>query len=111
MGQPQSGTPMQAPPAARKSEVRSLEDVFRSLVGKTALISHPEAMKSVPLGYQLKPDFYEVRIHKVLEGVVVVVVQPDEDERSGNGSPMTQYIPMPWIKLVCVSKGEIRLHI
>lgn len=111
MIQAKPGSATQAPPEGRKIEVRSLEDVFRSLVGQTAIISHPESMKSVPLGYQLKPSFNEARIHKVLEGMVVVVVEPDEDERPGKGISMKQYIPMPWIKLVCVSKGEIHLHI
>jgi len=96
-----------SPPVGRKFKVRSLEDVFQSLVGQTAIISHPESMKNVPLGYQLKPHFYEARIHKVLEDVVVVVAEPAEDE----GKSMKQYIPIQWIKLVCVSRGEIHLHI
>jgi hypothetical protein len=101
-----------APSGAEKkrAEVRSMQDVLRSLVGKVATVSNPESMESIPLGYQIKPSFYRAKILNVYEDMIALAT-----ELSRPGKPektvVKQFVPVARVKRICLLKDDIHLHL
>jgi hypothetical protein len=94
-----------------RSPITSMNDLLRTLVGKKATISHPEAVKVSPLGHQIKPGFYLAKVVHVYEDMVAVITENEKGAQQTDSHPTRRFIPLHWIKLVSVDKDEIQIHI
>ena len=94
----------------RGHEAQSLREVLTALVGRAAIISNPEALRTTALGHQIKAHADNAKITSVREDMVVVLTERSDD--NGEQSPaIRQFIPLRWIKLVCVAPEGIHIHI
>lgn len=94
----------------RGHEAQSLREVLAALVGRAAIISNPEALRTTALGHQIKAHADKSKITSVREDIVVVLTNRG-DENNGHGPAIRQFIPLRWIKLVCVTPEGIHIHI
>jgi hypothetical protein len=111
MDQPDAKPDVKVGPAPRRRDPRSLHGVLHALVGKIAVVSHPEAIKKTPLGHQLKHGFYRGKITWVKEDLIAIVVESPADNGCDSAGCSKLLVPTRWIKLVGISKEEIHLHI
>ncbi len=94
--------------AEKKPEGDSIEELLRILVGRIVTISNPESMKKEPLGYQLKPEIYKAKVLDIRGDMVVILAERGKGERA---APMKQCIPVRRVKLVCLAKDDVHIHI
>lgn len=91
-------------------EAQSLREVLAALVGRAAIISNPEALRTTALGHQVKAHADKAKIISVREDIVVVLTKRG-DQDNGHNPAIRQFIPLRWIKLVCVTPEGIHIHI
>ncbi len=100
-----------APIEQKKSAIRSLYDLLHALVGRVVTLSHPESMKGIPLGHQIKPSFHRSKILNVYDDLVIVAAEDDKEYQKVEDAPVKQFIPFSSIKLVCLMNDDIHIHI
>lgn len=99
-------------PATNKPvQVRSVEDVLRSIVGKVVVVSTPDSLQEVPLGYQVKPSCYKAKVLKVLDGMAVMAAEGSKKRNEEKADTFKQYLPVKTVRRICVGKAEIHLHL
>lgn len=94
----------------RGHEAQSLREVLTALVGRAAIISNPEALRTTALGHQIKAHANKAKIISVRKDIVVVLTKRD-DENNGHSPTIRQIVPLRWIKLVCVTPEGVHIHI
>ena len=103
-----------AEPAAAtetQTKVQTLEDALNSLVGKLVLVSTPDSLQAIPIGYQVKPSCYKAKILKVYEGMAVLAAEGSKKKGEDKTETLRQYVPLSSVKRICVGKAEIHLHL
>ena len=110
MTESEQGSQTIAPPGDQKHPAQSLREVLAAFVGRVAVISNPESLRSTPLGHQIGPHVHKARITSVRDDIVSVMTKPEKGD-NGDRFPPRQFIPLHWIKLVCVAKDEVHIHI
>jgi hypothetical protein len=94
----------------RGQEAQSLREVLTALVGRAAIISNPEALRTTALGHQIKAHADNAKIISVRKDIVVVLTERGDENREPSPA-IRQFIPLRWIKLVCVAPEGIHIHI
>jgi len=90
------------------SDLRSIDAVLRTLIGKTAIVSTTDSLESIPLGYQIKPSWYRAKLVDVTDTMLVIVtVTTQKNEKI----PLKQFLPISTVKRICVGKGHLHLHL
>ena len=94
-----------------QNQVQTVEDALNSLVGKVVLVSTPDSLQAVPMGYQVKASCYKAKILKVFESMAVLAAEGSKKKGEDKVETLRQFVPLSSVKRICVGKGEVHLHL